>query len=105
MCRQFQRVRRLIFIRKILTFIRQIKFEHHLSLCAGRNGATIIWMMAEVQTKSLHEEIRWLKEPSIPHLNMMESQVCMSGNTTGVTPEVRAKAIPTPICARGLLAI
>ena len=61
--------------------------------------------MAEFQTKSLCKEIWQLKEMSIPHLNTMEWQVCMSGNTTSATPEVWAKAILTPMGARGLLAI
>ena len=41
----------------------------------------------------------------IPHLNMMEWQPFMSGHTTGVTPEVWAKAILTMMSARRLLAI
>jgi hypothetical protein len=53
----------------------------------------------------LGEEIGPLKKSSIPHLNTMEWQASMSGNTTRATPEVCAKAILTPMCARILLAI
>jgi len=59
--------------------------------------------MAQIDGKLMCEKVRPLEKGSIPHLNPMEWKMRMSGNTTATAPNVRSKAIPTPICAGGLL--
>jgi len=51
------------------------------------------------------KNIRPLETTSIPHLNAMKWDGCVSGHTTGTTQKISTKAILTPICSRWLLTI
>jgi len=72
-----------MIIPKLFGLVGYIGIKHHLVL---RNRWAIVRIVAEIYIKLMFEKVQLLKEGSIPHLNLMEWQMHMSGNTTGTTP-------------------
>lgn len=76
-----------------------------ISLCRIAIGWTGIQMMTQIQGQAMGQDVRNLKTISIPHLQTMERQSCMSGYATVSAPQMYTEAVPAAVQARGLIAM
>lgn len=101
------RVSRQVWIVLIGELVRTIRIIETtmIGLCRIAIGWAGIRMMTQIQGQAMDQDVRHLETISIPHLQTMERQSCVSGNATVSAPQMYTEAVPTAVQARGLIAM